>query len=76
MHEAQCSALGVNTGTGGHVVCPYNTAGDGVHTASPLQPWLRQHCHGHCGAPDKYVSIMPVMLSAGKCPCLEMLRRG
>lgn len=56
--------------------CAHTTAGDGVHTASPLQPWLRQHCHGHCGAPDKYVSIMPVMLSARKCPCLEMLRRG
>lgn len=41
-----------------------------------MQPWLGQCCHRLCGAPDKCVSILAVMLSAGKCPCLEMLRRG
>lgn len=58
------------------MVCHKAQQGMGCILASPLQPWLREHCHRLCGAPDKCVSIIPLVLSAGKCPYLEMLRRG
>lgn len=62
----------MSTGTEAQGV-PWDRGGMPV---SPQQHWLRWHCQGQCGAPAKHASIIPRVLFAKKCPCLEMLKRG